>query len=191
MSQKRYDIGYKHSFNELPAYIISPYTSSKQAFYDLHCIFLWRPILQLNKLKTQEVVFHDSRRRHSVQPGSHRRCCRTSPVKLRWKSSASPSAATCRRLTTSAVLSALFCTFRLITFTASQMASASIFGFGSCFALRLVVVVSHILTIGQQPSRRRCICKCNLTGYEMEICVRVTPSNKFNLFGYHSLWLPP
>jgi len=32
------------------------------------------------------------------------------------------------------------------------------------------VVVSHILTIGQQPSRRRCICKCNLTGYEMEIC---------------------
>ena len=38
------------------------------------------------------------------------------------------------------------------------------------------MVVSHILTIGQQPSRRRCICKCNLTGYEMEICDPCTTS---------------
>jgi len=28
----------------------------------------------------------------------------------------------------------------------------------------------RLVPIGQQPSMRRCICKCDLTGYEMEIC---------------------
>jgi len=43
--------------------------------------------------------------------------------------------------------------------------------------------VIHILTIGQQPSRRRCICKCDLTGYEIEIM----HSGKIPVYvvGYH------
>jgi len=59
----------------------------------------------------------------------------------------------------------------LFTFTACQMASASLASQPSARAAVLRLSPS-CGAIGQQPSRRRCICKCDLTGYEMEICIR-------------------
>ena len=82
-------------------YLVVPAECANSRAAELDNIAAWAAKnLQLNKLKTREVLFHDSRRRHSVQSPP------LLPVVARdttLKSSASPSAATCRRLTTSAV----------------------------------------------------------------------------------------
>jgi len=68
-----------------------------------------------------------------VTVSSYRRCCRTSPATLRWKSSASSSAATCRHLTTSAMLSVTVhsrCTLCVSCITMAWTISACILSSG-------------------------------------------------------------
>ena len=51
-------------------YLVVPAKCTDSRAVELDNIAAWaaKNNLQLNKLKTQEVVFHESRRRHSVQP---------------------------------------------------------------------------------------------------------------------------
>ena len=64
-------------------YLVVPAECADSRAAELDNIAAWaaKNNLQLNKLKTREVVFHDSRRRVTVS--SHRRCCRTSTATLR------------------------------------------------------------------------------------------------------------